>query len=194
MEKFHEHFSIMNRHVVKKYSGKNPFVDHRQCLASIYWAAREDVKPLIQEADFDLIIVDDAHKMAAYTQGTVKKRITRTKLYQLGESILPKAPHCLLLTATPHKGDMENFRHLMRLIDEDVFANIKGNESLREKTNPFMIRRLKDNMKNFDGTPLFPNLFYEMGVSDDAIRFLLGHSKYELGALQHYILSDAKYI
>lgn len=33
-----------------------------------------------------------------------------------------------------------------------------------------------------------------MGVSDDAIRFLLGHSKYELGALQHYILSDAKYI
>lgn len=89
---------------------------------------------------------------------------------------------------------MENFRHLMRLIDEDVFANIKGNESLREKTNPFMIRRLKENMKNFDGTPLFPNLFYEMDVSDDAIRFLLGHSKYELGALQHYILSDAKYI
>jgi integrase len=37
-------------------------------------------------------------------------------------------------------------------------------------------------------------LLHEMGVSDDAIRFLLGHSKYELGALQHYILSDAKYI
>ncbi|AMX83598.1 integrase [Geobacillus subterraneus] len=37
-------------------------------------------------------------------------------------------------------------------------------------------------------------LFHEMGVSDDAIRFLLGHSRYELGALQHYILSDAKYI
>ncbi|AKM18688.1 RNA polymerase-associated protein RapA [Geobacillus sp. 12AMOR1] len=156
MEKFHEHFSIMNRHVVKEYSGKNPFVDHRQCLASMYWAAREDVKPLIQEADFDLIIIDEAHKMAAYTEGTVKKRTTRTKLYQLGESILRKAPHCLLLTATPHKGDMENFRHLMRLIDEDVFANIKGNESLREKTNPFMIRRLKESMKNFDGTPLFP--------------------------------------
>lgn len=51
---------------------------------------------------------------------------------------------------------MENFRHLMKLIDEDIFSNISGNESLREKTNPFMIRRLKESMKNFDGTPLFP--------------------------------------
>lgn len=156
LEKFNEHFHIINRNVLKEYGGKNPFVANDLCLASMYWAAREDIKLLIQEAEFDLIIVDEAHKMAAYTHGTIKKRTSRTKLYQLGESILRKAPHCLLLTATPHKGDMENFRHLMKLIDEDIFSNISGNESLREKTNPFMIRRLKESMKNFDGTPLFP--------------------------------------
>ncbi len=156
LEKFNEHFHIINRNVLKEYGGKNPFVANDLCLASMYWAAREDIKLLIQEAEFDLIIVDEAHKMAAYTHGTIKKRTSRTKLYQLGESILRKAPHCLLLTATPHKGDMENFRHLMKLIDEDIFSNISGNESLREKTNPFIIRRLKESMKNFDGTPLFP--------------------------------------
>jgi superfamily II DNA or RNA helicase len=156
LEKFNEHFHIINRNVLKEYGGKNPFVVNDLCLASMYWASRENIKLLIQEAEFDLIIVDEAHKMAAYTHGTIKKRTTRTKLYQLGESILHKAPHCLLLTATPHKGDMENFRHLMKLIDEDIFSNISGNESLREKTNPFMIRRLKESMKNFDGTPLFP--------------------------------------
>jgi SNF2 family DNA or RNA helicase len=156
LEKFNEHFHIINRNVLKEYGGKNPFVANDLCLASMYWAAREDIKLLIQEAEFDLIIVDEAHKMAAYTHGTIKKRTSRTKLYQLGESILRKASHCLLLTATPHKGDMENFRHLMKLIDEDIFSNISGNESLREKTNPFMIRRLKESMKNFDGTPLFP--------------------------------------
>src|SRR5699024_90557 len=77
-------------------------------------------------------------------------------LYQLGESILHKAEHVLLLTATPHKGDSENFRHLMKLIDEDVFTSSTVNESLREKSNPFIIRRLKENLKNFDGTPIFP--------------------------------------
>lgn len=122
----------------------------------MYWAIRDDVRPLIQEANYDLIIVDEAHKMAAYTEGTAKKKVFRTKLYQLGESILHKAEHILLLTATPHKGDSENFRHLMKLIDEDVFTSSTVNDSLREKSNPFIIRRLKENLKNFDGTSIFP--------------------------------------
>lgn len=122
----------------------------------MYWAAREDVQPLIKEAQFDLIIVDEAHKMAAYSYGTKKKKVHRTKLYQLGEAILHKARHALLLTATPHKGDSENFRLLLKLLDEDVFASSSLNESLKEKANPFMIRRLKENMINFDGTPIFP--------------------------------------
>lgn len=44
----------------------------------------------------------------------------------------------------------------MKLIDEDVFSSSTVNESLREKSNPFIIRRLKENLKNFDGTPIFP--------------------------------------
>lgn len=155
-EKFNEQFFIINRSVVRQYGGKNPFIEHDLCLASIYWAAREDVKGLVQEADFDLIIVDEAHKMAAYTHGTIKKKTSKTKLYHLGESILRKAQHCVLLTATPHKGDVENFRHLMRLVDPDIFSSVTVNESLKEKSNPFIIRRLKENLTNFDGTPLFP--------------------------------------
>lgn len=155
-DKFHEAFHIINRAVLKEYGGKNPFISNHHCLASVYWAAKDDIKKLIYEAQFDLVIVDEAHKMAAYTHGTIKKKTTRTKLYQLGEQILPKTPHCLLLTATPHKGDMENFRHLMKLIDEDIFSDTSVNETLREKSNPFIIRRLKENLKNFDDTPIFP--------------------------------------
>lgn len=155
-QKFNEHFHIITRTSLKEYGGKNPFIANGFCLASMYWAAREDIKVFIQEAQFDLVIVDEAHKMAAYTHGTVKRKTFRTKLYQLGESLLKKTHHCLLLTATPHKGDSENFRHLMKLIDEDIFSNSKAKESLKEKTNPFIIRRLKENLKNFDGTPLFP--------------------------------------
>jgi superfamily II DNA or RNA helicase len=155
-QKFNEHFHIITRTTLNEYGGKNPFISNDLCLTSMYWAMRDDIKPLIQEAQFDLVIVDEAHKMAAYTHGTVKKKTFRTKLYQLGESLLKKAPHVLLLTATPHKGDSENFRHLMKLIDEDIFSNIKITASLKERTNPFIIRRLKENLKNFDGTPIFP--------------------------------------
>ncbi|MDC7724450.1 helicase-related protein [Priestia megaterium] len=155
-QKFDEYFHIINRSVLKEYGGKNPFLSNKLCLTSMYWAMRDDIKALIQESQYDLIIVDEAHKMAAYTHGTVKKKTFRTKLYQLGESLLRKANHCLLLTATPHKGDSENFRHLMKLIDEDVFSSNKTTVSLKERTNPFMIRRLKENLKQFDGTPLFP--------------------------------------
>lgn len=155
-DKFHEDFFIINRSVIKQYGSKNPFLEHDCCLASVYWAARDDVKSLVNEANFDLVIVDEAHKMAAYTHGVTNKKTSKTKLYHLGETVLRQAEHCVLLTATPHKGDMENFRHLMRLVDDDIFSNLSVTESLREKANPFIIRRLKETLKNFDGTPLFP--------------------------------------
>ena len=155
-QKFGLDFHIINRGIVNEYGGKNPFVENNFCLASMHWSIQDDVRALIQEADFDFVIVDEAHKMAAYTHGTTKEKVVRTKLYQLGEAILCKAPHCLLLTATPHKGDTENFRHLMRLIDEDVFSSNSINKNLREKANPFVIRRLKENLIHFDGTPIFP--------------------------------------
>jgi len=155
-EKFDEEFVIVNRALLSNIGDMNPFETHDKLLASIYWGAREDIKNLILKSNFDLVIVDEAHKMAAYTHGVKKKKIKRTKLYQLGETLLRHTEHCLLLTATPHKGDRENFKHLMSLIDRDIFSKLNSGDSLYEKTNPFIIRRLKESMVNFDGTPLFP--------------------------------------
>lgn len=121
----------------------------------MYWASREDIKHLILEASFDLVIVDEAHKMAAYTYGKVKPKTNKTKLYNLGESLLSKSENCLLLTATPHKGNAENYRLLMKLIDSDLFNHLLPEETLRDKSNPYIIRRLKESMVNFDGTPIF---------------------------------------
>lgn len=155
-EKFQETFKIINRAVMNEYGSKNPFIENDLCLASIYWATRNEIKELILEAQFDLVIIDEAHKMAAYSYGKVKKKTTKTKLYQLGERLLVKTEHCLLLTATPHKGDAENFRLLMKLVEPDLFNHVSASESLRDKTNPFIIRRLKESMVNFDSTPIFP--------------------------------------
>lgn len=155
-EKFQESFKIINRAVLNEYGSLNPFTENNHCLASIYWSTRDEIKELILEAQFDLVIVDEAHKMAAYSYGKIKKKTSKTKLYQLGEKLLAKTKHCLLLTATPHKGDAENFRLLMKLIEPDLFQHISASETLQDKTNPFIIRRLKESMVNFDGTPIFP--------------------------------------
>ncbi|WP_026834101.1 DEAD/DEAH box helicase [Exiguobacterium undae] len=155
-DKFMEDFIIVNRSLLNSSNEVNPFESHDKIIASIYWASREEIKAYILKAQFDLIIVDEAHKMAAYTHGIKKRKVNRTKIYQLGESLLRHTEHCLLLTATPHKGDKENFRHLMSLVDHDIFSHLNTGDSIYEKSNPFIIRRLKETMKKFDGTPLFP--------------------------------------
>jgi len=154
--KFGEEFDIVNRDVLKTSTG-NPFVDNDKILCSLYWGMRDEIKAEILSADYDLVIVDEAHKMAAYTESKQKKKSKRrTKLYRLGESLALKSQHFLMLTATPHKGDRENYRHLMSLIDEDLFANVSGRGQLNELAEPYVIRRLKESMVQFDGTPLFP--------------------------------------
>lgn len=155
-EKFNEDFIIITRDYLKASGEINPFDMHQQVIASMYWASREDIKSMILNAHFDLVIVDEAHKMAAYTVGQKKRKVKRTKMFQLGENLLRHSENCLLLTATPHKGDKENFRHLMSLVDHDIFSQLNRGDAIFEKSNPYVIRRLKENMVNFDGTPLFP--------------------------------------
>ncbi|PUB09614.1 DEAD/DEAH box helicase [Paenisporosarcina sp. OV554] len=173
-EKFGEDFTIVTRTLLNSSNEVNPFESYDKIIASVYWASREEIKSLIIKSHFDLVIVDEAHKMAAYTHGVKKKRIQRTKMYQLGEALLRHTEHCLLLTATPHKGDKENFRHLMSLVDHDIFSRLNSGESMYEKSNPFIIRRLKETMVNFDGTPLFPKrttktLSFELSIEEQEL-------------------------
>jgi SNF2 family N-terminal domain. len=117
------------------------------------FAKRDDVLPSICAAHFDMVIVDEAHKMSAYRYGD---KTDRTDRYKLGESLSRITEHFLLLTATPHKGDPENFRLFLDLLEPGFFAtNEMLQESIRNKDNPLFIRRVKEDLKDFDGKPLF---------------------------------------
>ena len=156
-QKFAETFHVIDGGVLRANVGKNPWAETDRCITSVYWAARDNVLAGLKEADWDLVIVDEAHKMAAYRQGTKSDKTKKTRLYRLGEELSERTRHLLLLTATPHKGDPENFRLLMQLLDRDLFADRSIlEEALRSKDNPILLRRLKEEMKRFDGSPLFP--------------------------------------
>jgi superfamily II DNA or RNA helicase len=97
--------------------------------------------------------VDEAHKMSAQRWG---EQLDKTDRYQLGEVLSHNTEHLLFLTATPHKGDPENFRLLLDLLEPGFFAtNEMLQASISNKDNPLFIRRIKEDLKDFEGKPLF---------------------------------------
>ena len=74
----------------------------------------------------------------------------KTLAYQLGEALSKMTDHYLLMTATPHKGDPENFRLFLELLDKDVYGDMKSlEEAMREHEAPFYLRRIKEALVSF---------------------------------------------
>ena len=88
--------------------------------------------------------MDEAHKMSAYSADK------KTLAYQLGESLSQMTDHYLLMTATPHKGDPENFCLFLSLLDKDVYGNVKSlEEAMAKHEAPFYLRRIKEALVSF---------------------------------------------
>ncbi len=169
-DKFKETFSVVNRATVGSSYGRNVWEDNPQCITSIDFVARQDdILNQLRDVRWDMVICDEAHKMAAYRYGL---KVNKTQRYEFGEFIRERTDNLLFLTATPHKGDPDNFALLLQLLDKDLYAtgDILAEASAHDE-NRIMIRRLKEDMKKFDGSPCFPprnvqTLSYEL-TSDE---------------------------
>lgn len=157
-ERFNTNFTLVNRQVVRSNWREDVWEKHPKAIASIDFLKQDDIEKTLQGSRWDLIIADEAHKMSAYAYDTKEgTQIDKTQRYQVGEILSEQAEHMLFLTATPHKGDEENFRLFLDLLRPGFFAETELlEESVRRDENPLFIRRLKENMKTFDGEPLFP--------------------------------------
>ena len=152
-EKFEENFSIITKGTMNDNFGENVWRKENQLITSMDFAKRDEILPTLDSADFDMIIVDEAHKMAAYRYN---EKITKTGRYKLGEILSKNSEHLLFLTATPHKGDTENFRLFLDLLQPGFFATTEMlEESIKKNENTLFLRRMKEDMKDFEGKPLF---------------------------------------
>jgi superfamily II DNA or RNA helicase len=144
-DKFRESFEVVRSDVLRANYGMNPWQEKNQVITSVSWVSRvEDAKESLLRSQWDLIIVDEAHKMSAYSADK------KTLAYQLGESLSQMTDHYLLMTATPHKGDPENFRLFLSLLDKDVYGDIKSlDEAMVKHEAPFYLRRLKEALVSF---------------------------------------------
>ncbi|HZQ75080.1 MAG TPA: DUF3883 domain-containing protein [Burkholderiales bacterium] len=144
-DKFRESFEVIRSDVLRANYGTNPWQDKNQVITSVSWVSRvEDAKESLLRSHWDLIIVDEAHKMSAYSADK------KTLAYQLGESLSQMTDHYLLMTATPHKGDPENFCLFLSLLDKDVYGDVKSlEEAMARQEAPFYLRRVKEALVTF---------------------------------------------
>ena len=155
-EKFGLEFELLTRDLVEASRTGNPFAERPLLIARLDMLSRnEELVDRLAQTEWDLIVVDEAHKMSAAFFG---QEVKETKRYQLGKRLGDIARHLLLMTATPHNGRPEDFQLFMALIDGDRFAG-KYRKGVHGKEPPrdLMRRMVKEELLRFDGTKLFPD-------------------------------------
>jgi superfamily II DNA or RNA helicase len=65
-ERFGEAFTVVDRSVMNATWGRNTWQEQPQVIASMDFAKQEDVMASLSEVHLDLVVIDEAHKMAAY--------------------------------------------------------------------------------------------------------------------------------
>lgn len=96
-------------------------------------------------ADFDLIIIDECHKV-----GGSDVNVGR---FQMAQTLCSAIPNVLLLSATPHRGKSDHFRRILKLLNDDAFS---GNAApTLEELGPYVVRTEKRQAIDYTGKPLF---------------------------------------
>jgi SNF2 family DNA or RNA helicase len=135
-DKFREHFDVMRGDVLRTQYGQNPWQEKSQVVTSVSWISRvDDARESLLRSNWDLIIVDEAHKMSAYSHEK------KTLAFQLGEALSQRTDHFLMMTATPHKGTLR-IPALLSLLDRDVMRDAKEPQAMRSTKR--RLSRLKE--------------------------------------------------
>ena len=154
-DKFDLQFDIVTKDDLDAVASVNVFENKRLLIARVDQIARrrEELEPYLRRADWDLVVVDEAHRMAAHFWGD---EVRKTLRYQLGELLGAVAQHLLLMTATPHNGKEEDFQLFCALLDSDQFAGRFRDGVHASDPSAFMRRMTKERLLTFEGRPLFP--------------------------------------
>lgn len=174
-EKFGLHTRLVNRASFDAEPGQFARYDHGIFVTSIDFLARnEGCLNAVSATQWDLVVVDEAHKLSAYEYGT---KLEESERYKAVKALTNQTDHLLFLTATPHRGRKDTFRRLLLLLDEDLFQkdehvaervrqqtptnvtpsveDLEGEHPISNARNRFFLRRLKEEMVDWDNRPLF---------------------------------------
>lgn len=117
-------------------------------LAAVNPAVQDALRP--DKAGWDLVVFDEAHRLTPTAVG----------FHQVGRLLAKNTPRALLMTATPHRGKEWLFRHLLHLVDPDIYPDPGDDPNVALSTlrpGPIhFLRRMKEDLVDYDGkTRLF---------------------------------------
>lgn len=154
IEKFGLRFELFSREKQAQCHSGNYFAEQDQLIVRLDQLSRnEEFKELLAQTEWDLVVVDEAHKMSASYYG---QKINKTGRFQLGELLGRLTRHFLLMTATPHNGKEADFQLFMSLLDSDRFYGKFREGAHKVDVSDLMRRMVKEDLLTFDGRPLFP--------------------------------------
>jgi superfamily II DNA or RNA helicase len=122
--------------------------DDRQLITSMAFLRQEEFQPALEDAFWDVVIIDEAHKAA-------KRGDSPSVTSQMAEGVAHNSESALLLTATPHDGKGQGFRSLISYLDPLLVA--EDQDLSRETVEQVMIRRGKQSIYDDNGERIFPN-------------------------------------
>lgn len=138
----------------------NPWAHFPRLITSMDFIKRDRPLRLFRELTdgkpayprpFDLLIVDEAHNVAPSSASAYAVDSQRTQAIR---SIAGRFEHKLFLSATPHNGYSESWAALLELLDNQRFA--RGLDPDEKQVAAVMVRRLKPDIKDWDGKSRFP--------------------------------------
>lgn len=154
LEKFGLQFQIFSREKQEQSVTGNYFEEQNQIICRLDQLARNDeYLAKASSTEWDLIIVDEAHKMSANFFGG---EVNESLRFKLGKKLGSITRHFLLMTATPHNGKEEDFQLFMSLLDSDRFYGKFREGAHKVDVSDMMRRMVKEELLKFDGTRLFP--------------------------------------
>ncbi len=159
LDKFDERFEVLDSHKVRWQLGGNAWQQTPHAIASLDFAKREEIMPDLLLAEWDFVVIDEAHKCSATTRWDSqeeREKLDRTRRYALAEELATRTERLLLMTATPHSGDSARFQCFLRLLDPDQFAIQElATEQIAADDSPYFLRRQKENLRDENGAALF---------------------------------------
>ena len=173
-DKFGMRFEIVTKDLLDSTHAGDVFQERDQLICRVdQISRREDLVERLAQTDWDLVVVDEAHRMSAHFFGA---EVKKTKKYQLGETLGAATRHLLLMTATPHAGKEEDFQLFLALLDSDRFEGRFRDGVHSIDPSDLMRRMVKEKLLTFEGRPLFPErrattVDYQLSARrDDALR------------------------
>ncbi|WP_209309515.1 helicase-related protein [Haloarcula amylovorans] len=122
--------------------------DHQQMVTSMAFLRQEEFRDELDNAFWDVVVVDEAHKAA-------KRGESPSKTSKMVECVADNSDSLLLLSATPHDGKGDAFRSLVEYIDP--FLVSEDQELSKEAVDRVMMRRGKQTIYDDNGERIFPN-------------------------------------